>query len=192
MFLTVIGIALILFCFILVWMGCWRLYGWAVTGRFIPPGYTRLKGHDLIFFSSEPIRASLEIAGSLYLIIVGLLVTFAVTKSFWRGFVWVRDLPCFLPSTFVLVFISTVSGLVVGHVEWVLPASVLFGGSAVGGAWIDLRQKGLTLAATVSDVRIASQRNHRAHVQKNRTFELIAAAVLCLLGILKLVDLFSH
>lgn len=74
----------------------------------------------------------------------------------------------------------------------VMPASLLLGGLGVGVAWIELRQKGLTLAATVSEVRIASQRNHLAHVQKNRTFEMIVAAFLCLLGILKLVDLFSH
>jgi hypothetical protein len=192
-FLTVIGTTLSLFCFILVWMGCARLYGWTVTGRFIPPGYTRLKGHDLILFSAEPVRASLEIVGNLFLIMISLAMIVAIAKCFRHGLAWTKNLPYFFPLALTLVFLSTVSATLVQRVDWIPPIAILFAGFAVGTAWIELRKKGLPLAATASNVQtIALKRNTVAHVRPNRTFELIAAVGLCLLGILKLVDLFAR
>jgi len=189
-FLTMIGAILGLFCVFLVWMSCVRLYGWALTGRFIPPSYTRLKGHDLILFSAEPIRASLEIAGNLFSIIIGLAMLVTIAKVFRHGLVWTSKLPCYLPMAFVLVFLSTLSANAVQRVDWTLPAAVLFAGLAICAVWIELRTKGLSLAATVSDVQKTTLKQN-AHVQTNRTFELIAAVGLCLLGILKL-SIYSH
>jgi hypothetical protein len=57
-----------------------------------PPHYPGIERYDVIFFSTDPLRAALEIGGNALLILMTVSALFLVILMFWRGvgmaFVW--------------------------------------------------------------------------------------------------------
>jgi hypothetical protein len=57
-----------------------------------PPHYPGIERYDVISFSTDPLRAALEIGGNALLILMTVSALFLVILMFWRGvgmaFVW--------------------------------------------------------------------------------------------------------
>jgi hypothetical protein len=182
----VVGVAFGLFCLLLAYFGAIRLYGWSQTGRFAPPHYPGLEKFDVVTFAAEPLRAFLEIGGSVFVVAIGLLGSMAVILI-WRRSAWLNNLPHVLPLTFFLVFSAAVASVFTRHIDWILPASVLLGSVAVIVDGISLRRKGLPITARLSDAYAVSKQTAPLHSQQSAWVRLAIAALLMLLGIMKFV-----
>jgi hypothetical protein len=85
------------------------------------------------------------------------------------GVEWMHKLPYVLPATFVIVFWNTVGAVLVGRTDWVLPASFLLGGVAIGMNWMSLRNKGLPITARLSDMTDTEPLNRQTGWKRNAT-----------------------
>jgi hypothetical protein len=150
--LIFIGVAFGVFCLFFAILGAIRFHGWIEVGRLAPPHYPGIEKYDVISFSTDPLRAVLEIGGNALLILMTGSGLVLVILMFRRGVEWMHKLPYVLPGIFVIVFWSTVGAVLVGRTDWVLPASFLLGGVAMGMNWMSLRKKGLPITARLSDM----------------------------------------
>jgi hypothetical protein len=183
-----IGITFGLVCLLLANHGAIRLYGWSQTGRFAPPRYPELDKFDVITFATDPLRAFFEIGGSAFMVAISLHGLIIVFLIFWRGLSWLSTLPYLLPLTFVLMFSATIASVFTGHIDWLLPASMLLGSVAIVTDSISLRRMGLPLTARLSDAHAASLKTGPAHPQRSAWVGFAVAALLVLLAIMKIVD----
>jgi hypothetical protein len=157
--LWVIGFAFGLLCLFLANIGAIRLYGWSQTGRLAPPHYPGLERFDVVSFAAEPFRATMEIAGNSFLVVISVCGLVAVILTFRRGLDWLRYWRVSFVLAVVLVFWATVAAALVRHTDWIIPASVVLGSVATVFGWIQLRWDGLPIDTRVCDLPPASQRN---------------------------------
>jgi hypothetical protein len=153
--LVAVGIAFALFCLFLAIAGAIRFHGWIEVGRLAPPQYPGIERFDVISFRTDPLRASLEIGGNLFLILMALSGLAFVIQSFRRGMKWMSNLPYVLPLVCVAAFWATVASVLIGRTDWVLPASLLLGSGAFAMNWMTLRKNRLPINARLIDVPIA-------------------------------------
>lgn len=121
-----------------------------------PPQYPGIEKYDVISFSVDPLRATLELVGNAFLLAMMLLGLVAVIMMFRRGLEWIRNWPYVLPGSLVLAYWATVATTLVGRDDWIIPASLLLGAVSIGSDWISLRQHGMPFSARVSDMMAAS------------------------------------
>jgi hypothetical protein len=58
-----------------------------------PPQYPGIEKYDVISFSVDPLRATLELVGNAFLLAMMLLGLVAVIMMFRRGLEWIRNWP---------------------------------------------------------------------------------------------------
>ena len=102
--LIFIGVAFGAFCLFFVILGAIRFHGWIAVGRLAPPHYPGIEKYDVISFSTDLLRAALQIGGNALLILMTGSGLVLVILMFRWGVEWMHKLPYVLPAIVVIAF----------------------------------------------------------------------------------------